>query len=132
MIKNLENSEKNKKSGLQNILNEVGEEDWELVNKKKKKQKELEKELEKEKGKKNQIKSNEAAEQMKLKEKKEEQKPDETINIVEKLKVNNPYYNNKENVKGDPLEDLMNSKKFEVVVKKKKKKNDGKKPPGKI
>ena len=124
------NSEKNKKSGLQNILNDV-EEDWEIVDKKKKEQKELEKEKEKEKAKINQIKINEAAEHLKLKEKKEEQKPDESIDIVEKLKVNNPYYNAKENVKRDPLEDLMNSKKFEVVVKKKKKKNDGKKPPGK-
>ena len=111
LIKNLDNSEKNK-IGLQNILNDA-EEDWEVVDKKTKKQKEIEKAKEIEKTKSNKKKINEEAEQLKLKEKKEEQKPDESIDIVEKLKANNPYYQGKENNKKDPLEDLLNSKKYE-------------------
>lgn len=132
LLKNLqENSNDKNKAGLQNILNEA-EGDWETVDKKKKKKKELEKEQERlkeiEKAKAHQIKLNE--ELLKSKEKKEQVKPDESYDIVEKLKANNAYYKAKENIKKDPLEDLLNNKKFEVVVKKKKKKTEGKKPPG--
>lgn len=68
---------------------------------------------------------------------KEELKPvmkkqEDSIDIVEKLKMNNPYFQNKEAAKPqNALDSLLNNNKFEVVVKKKKKKDDGKsKPPG--
>lgn len=132
ILKNLEHSEKNKQ-GLQNILNEA-EDDWELVDKRKKKQKEKEKEEETKKAKANQAKMYEALEEQKKqkeKEKKEELRQEESIDIVEKLKASNPHIHSNKNTKKDPLEDLINSKKFEVVVKKKKRKNEGKKLPGK-
>jgi hypothetical protein len=52
---------------------------------------------------------------------------------VEKLKMNNPYFQNKEAAKQsqNPIDSLLDNNKFEVVVNKKKKKDDGKsKPPG--
>jgi len=115
-----------KKAALNNIL--IDAEDWEVVDKRKK----LNKNKEKEKEKANFIFN-------KVVEIKEEPKPvarkqEDSVDIVEKLKMNNPYFQNKDaNKPQNSIESLLNNNKFEVVVKKKKKKDDGKtKPPGNL
>jgi len=111
-----------KKQALNNILLDA-EEDWEVVDKRKK-------------NKQNKEKEKATATVFKVSEIKEEPKPaprkqEDSIDIVEKLKMNNPYFQNKDASKPNGIETLLTNNKFEVVVKKKKKKDDGKsKPPG--
>jgi len=116
-----------KKAALNNIL--IDAEDWEVVDKRKK----LNKNKAKEKEKANFISNKviEIKEEPKLVVRKQE----DSVDIVEKLKMNNPYFQNKDanNKPLNSIESLLNNNKFEVVVKKKKKKDDGKtKPPGNL
>lgn len=121
----MDKNESKKNNQLNNILVDA-DEDWEVVDKKKKiKQKEkpiqnnekvIINEIPKEELKQNNVK-----------------KPQEDIDIVEKLRMKNQINNPpKDNKPQDPLQNLLNNNKFEVVAKKKKKKNEGKTmPPGK-
>jgi len=114
-----------KKTQLNNILIDA-EDEWGVVNKKKKikQNKEKEKPI-------NTIV--ERIPEVLLKEEIKPLKKDDSIDIVEKLKMKNQINYPKEEKPQNTIENLLNNNKFEVVAKKKKKKNDGKgKPPGKI
>ncbi len=119
LVEALDKNELKKNNQVNNILVEA-DQDWEVVDKKRKiKQKE----------KPIQITEKVIVNEIPKEDPKQiiNKRTEEEIDIVEKLRIKNQINNPvKESKPKDPLENLLNNNKFEVVVKKKKKKNDGK------